>query len=282
MLKSLSKLWTEKDEQQLRELYPFHSNVHLSTLLGRTRQAVRKKANKLGLVKDKESLRRINSDALRKYIVDEDYFESIDTPDKAYILGFLLGDGNIDKKFFRLSIKIHKRDREVLEYIKRQLKSDAPISESRTRETMICLRISSYKLISDLSKCNMVPKKAHIVRLPEIRDELYSHLIRGLFDADGSISTGLAKNKHGIYKINTCSCNIRGNGEALEKVREVICDQVGISQKVYKYDGTSNYQLGGRPRITKFAKWLYADAPFCLSRKYNKFIESGLLQGDLQ
>lgn len=70
--------------------------------MGRTRLSVRHKANQFGLAREKESLRRINSDALRKYTVDEGYFENIDTPDKAYILGFLLGDGNIEKNFLDL------------------------------------------------------------------------------------------------------------------------------------------------------------------------------------
>jgi hypothetical protein len=257
--------WTAADEQELRKLYPFHSNVYLSELLGRTRQSVRRKANRLGLVKEKESLRRINSESLRKYTLDEDYFENVDTSDKAYILGFLLGDGNVDKDFFRLSVQIHERDREVLEYIKAQLKSDAPIK--KTREHMITLRVSSYKLITDLVKWNMISKKAHILKIPEIREDLYSHLIRGLFDADGSISQGLNKGR----------CNIRGNGDALWAVSEVVTRQTGVCQMVHKYDGSSIYELQGRTKVSKFAQWLYQDALFYLSRKHSKFAEAGLL-----
>jgi hypothetical protein len=269
MIKTSSNLWTEEDEQQLKKIYPFHSNVYLSDLLGRTRQSVRRKANRLGLVKEKESLRRINSDALRKYTVDESYFESIDAPDKAYILGFLLGDGNVDKDFFRLTIHIHERDQEVLDYIKEQLKSSSPIARnSQSRKEMIVLRISSYKLINDLAKWGMVPKKAHILKIPEIREDLYSHLIRGLFDADGSVSLGF----------NKARCNIRGNGDALWAVSEVVTRQAGVCQMVHKYDGSSIYELQGRTKVSKFAQWLYQDAPFFLSRKYDKFVEAGLLE----
>jgi hypothetical protein len=257
-------VWTKEDEQRLRNLYPFHSNVYLSELLGRTRQSIRRKANRLGLVKEKESLRKINSESLRKYILDENYFENIDTPDKAYILGFLLGDENVDKDFFRLSVHIHERDREVLEYIKEQLKSNAPIK--KTREHMITLRISSYKLINDLAKWGMVPKKAHILKLPEIEESLYSNLIRGLFDADGSVSGR-----------RYCVINIRGNGEALEKVNQIVSRQVGISdRRVCKYDATSIWYINNQKQVTKFAQWLYKDAPFYLSRKYNKFVDVGL------
>jgi hypothetical protein len=259
-------LWTDGQTQLLRDLYPFHSNTELSLVFSKSAIAVRKKGNKLGLFKDKESLRRINSESLRKYTMDENYFEDIDTPDKAYILGFLLGDGNVDKNFFRLSIHIHERDREVLEYIKEQLKTDAPIR--RTRETMISLRISSYKLIMDLSKWHMIPQKAHVLEMPDLKEDLQPHLVRGLFDADGSVSGQ-----------RYCRINIRGNGKALEKVNQIVDKQARISnRKVCKYDGTSIWSINNQEQVSKFAQWLYKDATFFLTRKYDKFIEAGLLQ----
>jgi hypothetical protein len=269
MVKSSSNLWTEEQTQLLKELYTSRSNSELSSVFNKSAIAVRKKGNKLGLFKDKESLRRINSECKCKYTVDESYFERIDSPDKAYILGFLLGDGNIDKDFFRLTVHIHERDREVLEYIKEQLKSNSPIAQnSQNRKEMIVLRMSSYKLIKDLALWGMVPKKAHILKIPEIREDLYSHLIRGLFDADGSVSQGF----------NKVRCNIRGNGDALWAVSEVVTRQAGVCQVVHKYDGSSIYELQGRTKVSKFAQWLYKDAPFFLSRKYDKFVEASLLE----
>jgi len=267
-------VWTERDLQQLEDLYPFHSNIYLSAIFGKTKDAIKYKANSLGIVKDRESLRQINSESFRKYMLDENYFENIDTPDKAYILGFLLGDGNISKGGFRLSIHIHQQDREVLEYVKYQLKTDASIRKDMNRGVMIILYVSSYKLVKDLAKFGMVPQKTHIVKLPKIDQNLYSHLIRGLFDADGCISV---RDRKDTRSAKACTCTIRGNGEALEKVSKVVFEQTGVFREVHNYDGCSRYHLSGRYQITKFAQWLYQDAPFCLSRKYNKFIEAGLL-----
>jgi hypothetical protein len=272
----LDILWTKEEIDSLRRLYPFHSNRHLSIFFNKSPVAIRHKANRLGIMKDKESLRKINSESLRKYTLDESYFKHIDTPDKAYILGFLLGDGNIDKKYFRLSVHIHQRDEEVLYYIKECLKSNVPMKKETNRD-MVSLRMSSYTLINDLAKWNMVPKKAHILELPDIKEDLNSHLIRGLFDADGCISRFLAKNKYGFRDVITYRCNIRGNGKALQKVSNIVCEEIGIFQKIHKYDGTSIYQLGGRHIISRFAHWLYKDASFYLTRKHNKFVELGLL-----
>ena len=269
-------VWTQQDEQRLKELYPFHSNTYLSDLFEKSRDALKYKANKLGIIKHKESLQKVNSESLRKYTLDENYFANIDTPDKAYILGFLLGDGNIAKNRFRLTVHIHQQDREVLDYITHQLKTDTPIRSDSGRETMLNWYVASYKLITDLSKWGMVPKKAHIVKLPEIDSSLYPHLIRGLFDADGCISIGDRKDSCSSKVYN---CTIRGNGEALEKVSRVVFEQTGVFREVHNYDGCSRYHLSGRYQIEKFAHWLYKDAPFYLSRKYNKFIEADLLSG---
>lgn len=50
------------------------------------------------------------------------YFDVIDSPDKAYILGYLLADGTVKCNSLRLNISI--RDREILEYICNKLNVD--------------------------------------------------------------------------------------------------------------------------------------------------------------
>lgn len=269
-------LWTDKETELLKELYPLYGNAYLSQLFSRSPSSIKHKGNRLGLKKEQEALRRINSDARKKYDVDDTYFENIDTSDKAYILGFLLGDGSIDKDYFRLSIEINKQDEEVLQYIKNQLKTDAPIGRRGTR---VSLRVSSYKLINDLAKYNMVPRKTYGLELPFISDNLYSHLIRGLFDADGCISFKPIKNRKGFYNRKGYHFNIRGTRKVLEKISEIVHFETGIvKKKIYDYDWPI-YVLGGRNQISKIAAWLYRDAfsSFFLSRKYNKFIEAGLL-----
>ena len=46
------------------------------------------------------------SDFVKKYFVNENYFENIDTDSKAYILGFLYADGNIGSNNYRLQISL--------------------------------------------------------------------------------------------------------------------------------------------------------------------------------
>jgi hypothetical protein len=275
MIKSSSNSWTEKEIKKLKKLYPFYSNRELSQIFSRSSESIRWKGRTLNLVKDTETLRRVSSECCRKYTLNENYFENIDTPDKAYILGFLLGDGCICKNGFQLSISLHKKDVEILNYIKEQLNADAPIKKEKN-VNKVYLRVFSYKLINDLAKWNMLPLKTYTLELPDIQENLQSHFIRGLFDADGCISVR-PSNRTGYGKF-CYELNMRGTKEELEKVNEIVDAQVDIGKKVVYHDGWwPIWRLNGRIQISKVAKWLYQDAPFYLSRKYNKFTEAGLL-----
>ncbi len=44
----------------------------------------------------------------------KDYFEEINTPDKAYFLGFLKADGYIDKNRNRVALRLQEKDVEIL------------------------------------------------------------------------------------------------------------------------------------------------------------------------
>ena len=55
-----------------------------------------------------------------KYDVDINYFKKIDN-NAAYILGFISADGNVNENY-SLRISLQKRDREILDFIKKTKK----------------------------------------------------------------------------------------------------------------------------------------------------------------
>ena len=70
----------------------------------------------------------------RKYNKDIHYFDKIDTEEKAYILGFLATDGCIavtKNGNKRIKITLKSSDKDILEKIKNQLKSDSPITTKK-------------------------------------------------------------------------------------------------------------------------------------------------------
>lgn len=137
---------------------------------------------------------RENTVANRKYYLDINYFDEIDTPNKAYILGFLYADGCNNKKYRTIKLSLQDTDVEMLEDIRKEMKIERPLSTYRKRHKNekhkdakeLC--IQNAHMCEVLEKYGCVPKKSLILQFPDwLREDLFSHFIRGYFDGDGHI-----------------------------------------------------------------------------------------------
>lgn len=134
---------------------------------------------------------------LNKIQLNEDYFESIDTPAKAYYLGFIAGDGYLRYRekmnIYILRIELHVKDVDILEKFKKDLESEHTITLSKRfdkkfqveRESCI-IEISNEKLCTDIIKNGVGMNKSKELDLPKMSDYLMRYYIRGLTDSDGS------------------------------------------------------------------------------------------------
>lgn len=139
----------------------------------------------------------------------KNYFEKIDTSDKAYFLGFIGSDGciytpKIKNKQKIIKITIQKEDIKILHLFNSVLESNKPISESKNK--YVSLEISSDKLANDLHKLGLDSNKTYNNTIAIVDNEYMPHLIRGYFDGDGSIHYNEELSKSGIsiagYKRN--------------------------------------------------------------------------------
>ena len=89
--------WTNEEIEFLKNNYQDKSYKEIGEYLGRKEQAIRSKLHYLGLKKD-------------IHHCNYDYFEIIDTEDKAYWLGFIYADGNINKAKNTLTINLQGKD----------------------------------------------------------------------------------------------------------------------------------------------------------------------------
>ena len=60
---------------------------------------------------------RDDSHKSRKYTINENYFDSIDTPNKAYILGLLFSDGCNYPPQHRVKLELQEKDKDILDKI---------------------------------------------------------------------------------------------------------------------------------------------------------------------
>ena len=207
---------------------------------------------------------------------NENYFNKIDSEDKAYFLGFILADGSIVNKNNRYSlvININDKDIKVLKTFKEKINYEGDIWYHKQRSNMCQIKVSSKILINDLSKYFIIPNKTNIVKYPEIPDELQNHFIRGVFDGDGCISIH-KENREGCGvnrgQFNICS----GSKEFIYEYVEKLIILVNVKRNKIINHNNRYYTIdwAGFTDIENLYKFLYNNATIYLDRKKKTFDE---------
>lgn len=130
------------------------------------------------------------------YPLNQNYFNKIDSKDKAYFLGLLSADGNVYLKNngqATIRISLQYEDRYILKTFKKYIETDKPLQIIEKKNTDYITYIYTLELVSDimandLSKYNVIPNKTKCFVVPDLLNEFYSSFIRGYFDGDGGVS----------------------------------------------------------------------------------------------
>jgi len=213
---------------------------------------------------------RINS---RKYLINHNFFQVIDTQEKAYWLGFMMADGYITARqySYNVGIALAIKDKTHLELFNKALESTYPIKEYIQTQgyapgTRYCrLLISSKKLFQDLENLGVVERKSLILKMPTVTQNLRRHLIRGYFDGDGSWS--IAKKSKYKYAFKLC-----GTKEILE---EVLLELHAYSKLYDRHKRNNNnfyISISGK-KVLDIMEYLYQDASIYLDRKYQRYLQ---------
>jgi hypothetical protein len=207
----------------------------------------------------------------RRYSVNDNFFESIDSIEKAYTLGFIVADGhnNIAKNL--LSIQLHPQDVDVLEKIIVSMGANNPIKHYQYGDNKkVCLSINSFKICEDLLKLGVTQNKTYNVYLPKISDNLMKYLILGIFDGDGSISIDKARYNKGILTIT-------GTKEIIFSISDIFKKECNVNSYInerHKERDNNNYTLSisGNIQIIRLLDWLYDGSTIFLDRKREKYL----------
>lgn len=173
--------------------------------MGSTGSSIRRILNEYGLMRSYEEVR---------YQVDQTYFENIDTRNKAYTLGFMYSDGNVQGDYSSWRITLKHDDKIILEKIKEDIKYEGDLKfknaraykkrngEMSTSSPQYSLSVGRKKMCYDLFNLGCVPNKTWKLRFPtekQVPKQFLADFCRGYWDGDGSIST------------TTFNCSILGN-----------------------------------------------------------------------
>lgn len=216
----------------------------------------------------------------RTYHHQEDFFEKIDTEEKAYWLGFMFADGYISNNEHRygedqFGLSLSEVDIDVLYKFKDAINASNPIHtyiRSDNNSKPLCrIQLTSQRTVDDLISHGCIKQKSHILEPPKgVPDELIHHFIRGFFDGDGSIiksrNENYKKTNGYVYSIDFTTTEMMANWlQSYFDMGSVIKD----SRKQFTY----YYNLGGHQQVIKFFHLIYNHATIYMERKYLRFKE---------
>lgn len=204
---------------------------------------------------------------LRKFKVDDEYFKNIDCENKAYLLGFIITDGTISTKRNRIVLKLKESDIDILKFMNKEIAGDYKLSkDSNTirNKTFYSYRleIKSKALVDQLISLGIVTNKTSKEYLPILSDELMPHLIRGIFDGDGSIGTRkefIGKKK--MVNVNICSTS----KSFLDSIKQYCGGNIYLEKR----PGMDMYRLIFTSAEMKlsFYNYIYTNSSIFLNRK---------------
>lgn len=204
---------------------------------------------------------------------NQNYFDIIDNPNKAYLLGFITADGAITGKKHNpctnCSIEIHKKDIDLIKFAQQEINPKAAITECNyNNKTNVKISFSSIYLANSLKKYGIVPNKSKIIkRVPKeyIPNNLLKFYFRGLIDGDGCI------HKNGGISIYS------GSEDFIKDVQNILAEEIGVPKLKIYYGTTYFISWYSKKDRQQFFDYLYKDClndTFYYKRKYERLLNS--------
>ena len=273
-MKEKQRRLSHSEKSQLFEMYETgnYSGNQLSKYFPISQVAINKLLRRNGY--DAKSA----SELKRKYPIVEDFFDEIDTEEKAYFLGFLYADGynNTDRNSVALSLK--EDDKEILirlnsllqptkplgYYKKNKLKRGFENSQNEYR-----LVIANKHISERLVELGCGKAKTHNLTFPteeQVPSHLIRHFVRGYFDGDGSVSGDKQK-----------QFSFVGTIDFLLPLQQILVKELNFSKTKLdqrhedREDSIRALRYCGINQCITFRDWLYKDATIYLERKKNIF-----------
>lgn len=209
--------------------------------------------------------------------LDRNYFEIINTEQKAYWLGVLCADGCIQKTspdcIYPNKVTLVTKDYDWIQQFKKDIASEHTIRhnitfDERTNKTYksYTIQITSKVFTQHLLALGVTPNKTNVLSFPNIPKLLHRHFIRGLFDGDGCISF---TNKNHRLRASLISTK-----EVLQSIQQIMYKTLKIPptklQRVTN-NKTNVYKLLVYHKVYSFLKYIYNDCNIFLYRKFNLF-----------
>ena len=216
----------------------------------------------------------------RKYFHNVNFFEKIDTEEKAYWLGFMFADGYIidnsnryGEDGFGLSLAEDSLD-SLLDF-KKSIEASNPINKDLSgnkknpnKQIMYKIEMRSQKTVDDLIDKGCFKNKTAILEPPTgVPDNLLHHFLRGFYDGDGSITKSNKKNSSFIFY----GVNFTSTKDIIEWISSFF--SFGSIVKEDRREFIWYFKTNSNRQSIKLLDFLYKDATIYMKRKHDRYLE---------
>lgn len=222
----------------------------------------------------------------RTNLFNQDFFQTIDSHEKAQILGLWYADGNVRidninrTGSYSCRIQLAEEDSEYLERINRIIGCTTPLKFIRRArphyQDSKALILYSRKTYTDLVDKGCIPNKSLILKFPtleQVPEEFLSSFLLGYFEGDGCVNIYHNK-KYPTYPSGTI--HIVGTLEFCHEYAKLLKEKLGVHSTIYQQKGitTNNHHLSisGNNQVIKVFDFLYQHSTFCMKRKRDKYL----------
>lgn len=221
--------------------------------------------------------RRTRSESLkitqnRVHNIDINYFAKINTPQKAYWLGFIVADGSIrhpKENVYYTDFELAIADKETVQHFA----DDIGYGEILVDHQRARCNVNNTFFTENLMKFGVCPNKTGHEVFPLLPKNMVRYFILGFFDGDGSIMY-----YEGKTRIRSRFHIVCANKNFLEHIKDILSAEAKIrftNKSLHKkYAGSDAYELetSTLPNIAKIYDYLYTDCKcYHLQRKHDKF-----------
>jgi predicted transcriptional regulator len=199
---------------------------------------------------------------------DNTVFDSIDTEEKAYWLGFLYADGNVSSTINNVEVSLSISDIDHLEKYRMFLKNESPVKIGEVSCNGKIFKRCRLSVVNKyfkerLIELGCIPNKSLKLRFPHgifENSSLKYHFIRGYVDGDGSIS---------FTKTGRLVLNVVGTKEFLLELLKIFPEFPKLEKDSRRKHNTYYIRCCANAADKVLTK-LYKDSNIYLQRKYDR------------
>lgn len=252
--------FTEKEIEQMIRLYR-DEKISICGILKRF-ESKTGHSNLSKLLKSRGVKIRNSSEQNTRYACNHNIFLNPNSPESYYLLGWLYTDGTIrENPKHLISIELHEEDECIVKYFRDSLCPTKPIY-STSKKTRI-FATNNKTIFLDLKSLGLHQNKSLTLAFPSwLRDDLFPHFMRGVFEGDGYFTFG----KSGHFTLGFC-----GSSPFTVSLAEYIKNRFGIHLNHVFVMRNHRYIISSMVNSLRFSAMIYENANMICPRKFLVF-----------